>query len=95
MIDLLPIGADEVARCVPIYETMAGWSDTTFGVKLWEDLPANAQAYLNRLEVLCEVPIAIVSVSYTHLNDIVSPACLRADVGARRYDAFFSAGGMA
>jgi adenylosuccinate synthase len=61
VIDLLPIGADEVARCVPIYETMPGWSDTTFGVKRWEDLPANAQAYLNRLEVLCEVPIAIVS----------------------------------
>jgi adenylosuccinate synthase len=61
VIDLLPIGADEVARCVPIYETMPGWSDTTFGAKRWEDLPVNAQAYLNRLEVLCEVPIAIVS----------------------------------
>jgi hypothetical protein len=61
VIDLLPIGADEVARCEPIYETMPGWSGTTFGVKRWEDLPANAQAYLNRLEVLCEVPIAIVS----------------------------------
>ena len=61
VIDLLPIGADEVARCVPIYETMPGWSGTTFGVKRWEELPANAQAYLNRLEVLCQVPIAIVS----------------------------------
>jgi adenylosuccinate synthase len=61
VIDLLPIGADEVARCEPIYETMPGWGGTTFGVKRWEDLPANAQAYLNRLEVLCEVPIAIVS----------------------------------
>lgn len=33
VIDLLPIGADEVARCIPIYETMPGWSGTTFGVK--------------------------------------------------------------
>ena len=40
---------------------MPGWSETTFGVKRWEDLPANAQAYLNRLEELCQVPIAIVS----------------------------------
>ena len=61
VIDLLPIGADEVARCEPIYETMPGWSETTVGAKRWEDLPANAQAYLNRLELLCQVPIAIVS----------------------------------
>ena len=60
-IDLLPIGADEVARCEPVYETMPGWKETTFGVKRWEDLPANARAYLDRLEALCEVPIAIVS----------------------------------
>ena len=60
-IDLLPIGADEVAACEPIYETLPGWEGSTFRVKRWEDLPVNAQAYLNRLEVLCGVPIAIVS----------------------------------
>jgi adenylosuccinate synthase len=61
ILDLLPIGADEVARCEPIYETMPGWSETTFGAKRWQDLPANAQAYLNRLEELCQVPVAIIS----------------------------------
>lgn len=61
VVDLLPIGADDVAACVPIYETMPGWSETTYGVKRWEDLPANARAYLNRLEALCEVPVDIVS----------------------------------
>lgn len=60
-IDLLPIGADEVARCEPIYESLPGWTDSTAGAKRWEDLPANAQAYLNRLETLCELPIDIVS----------------------------------
>ncbi|MBK9217943.1 MAG: adenylosuccinate synthase [Uliginosibacterium sp.] len=60
-IDLLPIGADDVAACEPIYETVPGWTESTFGVKRWEDLPANAVAYLERLETLCEVPIAIVS----------------------------------
>ena len=60
-VNLLPIGADDVAACEPIYETMPGWSEATFGVKRWEDLPKNAQAYLDRLEALCEVPIAIVS----------------------------------
>ena len=60
-LDLLPIGADEVARCQPIYESLPGWRETTFRVKRWEDLPKAAQNYLNRLETLCEIPIDIVS----------------------------------
>ena len=60
-IDLLPIGADDVAGCKPIYETVPGWKENTFGVKTWDGLPKNAQNYLKRLEVLCGVPIAIVS----------------------------------
>ena len=61
VIDMLPVGADDVARCKPIYETVAGWKDNTFGVKTWDGLPKNAQHYLKRLEALCGVPIAIVS----------------------------------
>lgn len=61
MLDLLPVGADEVARCKPVYERMPGWNESTFGVKNWDELPANARAYLNRLEALCEVPVDIVS----------------------------------
>ncbi len=61
LLDLLPIGADDVARCQPIYETVPGWSDNTFGVKTWEGLPKNAQSYLKRLETLCGVPVDIVS----------------------------------
>jgi adenylosuccinate synthase len=60
-VDLLPLGAEEVAACEPVFETMPGWSDSTFGVKTWEQLPANAQAYLTRLEQLCGVPVDIVS----------------------------------
>lgn len=60
-IDLLPIGADDVAGCKPIYETVPGWSENTFGVKTWDGLPKNAQNYLKRLEALCGVPVAIVS----------------------------------
>ena len=60
-IDMLPIGADDVARCKPIYETLPGWNENTFGLNRWEDLPKNAQAYLKRLEQLCDVPVDIVS----------------------------------
>ena len=60
-IDVLPIGADDVAGCKPIYETVAGWTENTFGVKTWDGLPKNAQHYLKRLEALCGVKVAIVS----------------------------------
>lgn len=61
IVDMLPVGADDVARCEPIYETVPGWTETTFGAKTWEALPKNAQHYLKRLEAVCGVPIAIVS----------------------------------
>lgn len=61
LIDMLPVGADDVARCKPIYETLPGWSESTFGVSRWENLPKNAQVYLKRLETLCGVPVDIVS----------------------------------
>ncbi len=56
-----PIGADAFEACVPVYEEMAGWSDSTLGVKEYDALPANAKAYLKRLEELCGVPIDIIS----------------------------------
>jgi adenylosuccinate synthase len=60
-IDLLPMGADEVSRCVPIYETMKGWSKSTFGAKRWDDLPPEARAYLHRIEEIVEIPIDVIS----------------------------------
>ena len=61
IIDLLPIGADRVSRCEPIYETMPGWKEPTVGVKSYDELPANARAYLRRLEELCGVPVDMIS----------------------------------
>jgi adenylosuccinate synthase len=60
-IDVLPFGADAVAQCQPIYETMPGWSETTQGVRKWKDLPDNAQRYLQRLSEVVGAPIAMVS----------------------------------
>ncbi|ATB29020.1 adenylosuccinate synthase [Melittangium boletus] len=60
-VELLPLGADDVARCEPIYEALPGWKENTFGARSPEALPANARAYLQRIEQLCEVPINTVS----------------------------------
>ena len=59
--DLIPTGAEAVARCKPVYETMPGWNESTVGAKSFETLPAAARAYLQRVEALTGVPIAIVS----------------------------------
>lgn len=61
VVDILPFGAEQLAGCEPIYEEMPGWEGTTFGVKRYEDLPANARAYLKRVEALCEAPIDMIS----------------------------------
>jgi adenylosuccinate synthase len=60
-VDILPFGADAVARCEPVYQDFAGWSQSTFGIRAWADLPSGAQAYLNRLSELAEVPIDLIS----------------------------------
>jgi len=59
--DLLPLGADEVSRCEPEYETMPGWSGSTVGVKSFAALPKAAQDYLKRMEALCGVPVDMIS----------------------------------
>lgn len=60
-VDLLPLGAEQIARCHPIYETVPGWQESTVGVTDYDALPANARSYLQRMEALCGVPIALVS----------------------------------
>jgi adenylosuccinate synthase len=62
-IDILPMGADDIARCKPIYETLPGWSETSVGVTRFEDLPANAKLYLQRIEAVTGVPVHVVSTS--------------------------------
>lgn len=61
IIDTLPLGADDVSQCEPQYISMPGWSDTTFRIKSWDNLPKNAQNYLLKLEEITEVPVHIVS----------------------------------
>jgi adenylosuccinate synthase len=59
--DILPFGADEVARCEPVYEDFPGWSDSTFGTRDWKQLPEGARLFLERLAQVAGVPIDLVS----------------------------------
>jgi adenylosuccinate synthase len=60
-VDRVPSGADAVARCTPVYETLPGWMESTVGARRFDELPPNARAYLRRVEALTRVPIAMVS----------------------------------
>ena len=63
LLDILPMGADDIQRCKPIYEVMAGWSESTVGVTQYEQLPIAARLYLQRIEQVTGVPIHMVSTS--------------------------------
>ena len=60
-LEYLPTAADQQARCKPIYEEMAGWSDTTAGARSWAELPAGAIKYVRRIEELIQCPVALLS----------------------------------
>ncbi|MDX2219939.1 MAG: adenylosuccinate synthase [Burkholderiales bacterium] len=59
--DILPVGAEALAVCEPIYEEFPGWKESTVGIKSFDALPKTAQAYLKRLEALIGAPIDIIS----------------------------------
>ncbi len=59
--DILPVGAEELALCVPVYEEMPGWQESTVGVRAHDKLPKAARDYLARVEKLCGVPIDLIS----------------------------------
>jgi adenylosuccinate synthase len=69
--DVLPVGAEAMAACEPVYEEFAGWSQSTFGIKSFDELPKNAQVYLRRLEGLVGAPIAIISTGPDRVETIV------------------------
>ncbi len=60
-VDISPNGADALSRCVPKYLEMPGWQSSTVGITRYEDLPANARAYLEKIEASLGVPIDLIS----------------------------------
>ena len=59
--DILPVGAEELALCVPRYDEMPGWQESTVGVKTHGGLPKAARDYLAAIEKLTGVPIDLIS----------------------------------
>ncbi|WP_339720690.1 adenylosuccinate synthase [uncultured Paraglaciecola sp.] len=59
--DVPPMAADGYDLITPVYESMPGWSENSFGVTQYNDLPQAAKNYIKRIEELLGVPIDIIS----------------------------------
>jgi adenylosuccinate synthase len=62
-IEYFPSSLKTLAKCRPVYETLPGWNEPTGQARSFEDLPLNAQKYIQRLEEVSEVPVGLISVS--------------------------------
>ncbi|RUO42791.1 adenylosuccinate synthase [Aliidiomarina taiwanensis] len=69
--DLPPMAAEDYENVEPVYESMPGWTDRTEGVTEYDQLPANAIAYIKRLEELLGVPMDIISTGPDRVETIV------------------------
>ena len=70
-IEHMPLSVDEVGQCQPVYEVMAGWSESSAGITEYDALPRAAKNYLRRLEVLAGAPINMISTGADRNETIV------------------------
>ncbi len=61
-VEEFPMTLPEIERAKPLFETHAGWTEDITGCRSYEALPANARAYVDRIESLVRVPVQIISV---------------------------------
>lgn len=67
----IPLTAEILEQCEPIYEELPGWQQSTRGLTNYRDLPENAKQYLKRIEELLEVPIHMISTGPDRKETIV------------------------
>ncbi len=61
-LDYPPESTSDLARCIPVYEDMAGWDEDLTGIQSINDLPDSALAYIKKLRSLIKVPFKYISV---------------------------------
>lgn len=75
----LDVDGERFAMIKPVYESMPGWSESTFGAQSWDALPENAKNYIRRLEGLVGARVDIISTGPDRnetilLNELISDA---------------------
>ncbi|MHB9024957.1 MAG: adenylosuccinate synthase [Armatimonadota bacterium] len=70
-VEIFPSAPWETEHAIPIYEMLPGWKTSTAPYRRFEDLPKNAQGYLNRIADLCGVPLCMITVGNEREQTIV------------------------
>lgn len=70
-VEILPLDADEIAACRPIYQRLPGWTQSTAGLTEWSQLPQNARRYLEFIQEAVGVPVDMVSTGPDREHTIV------------------------
>lgn len=60
--EALPASPADLSPYEPVYETLDGWDEDITRARQWSDLPAQAQAYIERLEAFTGLPVSLISV---------------------------------
>lgn len=61
--DEFPSSLTDLRNATPVYETLPGWHENTFGVQKLDDLPNNAINYIKRVESLINTKVSLLSTS--------------------------------
>jgi adenylosuccinate synthase len=66
-----PMTLGEIEQAEPVYESWAGWTEDLTGCRRWEELPAAARQYVERVEALAGVPVDLISIGPNRDETIV------------------------
>ncbi len=69
-----PSQVDDLEAARPVYETLEGWQEDISEMTSFADLPAAAKRYVETVEKVVGVPVAIVSVGPERRQTLVRPA---------------------
>lgn len=70
VLDYVPSDQMDVAKAVPVYTTLPGWKEDISSCRTYEELPENAKKYVEFIEEVTGVPVAMISVGPDRENNI-------------------------
>ncbi|MGL4254570.1 MAG: adenylosuccinate synthase [Fusobacteriaceae bacterium] len=66
----VPASTESLARAIPVYEELPGWTEDISNMKTYEELPENCKNYIKRMEEFLGCPITVVSVGPDRTQNI-------------------------
>jgi adenylosuccinate synthase len=66
-----PQNPEDLARCIPVHEEMAGWSAEEIKVDSYDALPANARSFIERIEKGIGARVSFISTGAAREETIV------------------------